>query len=102
MAKKRPRLIEALKIIRDARPKTNAEFAHLFWPDSPMHRKRTTSAGPFGSQGAGLYAAGYLGKLEKQGYIIRYFTSSPDDLIARLAKKGEDTLANLDEITIKK
>ena len=92
------RLIEALLILRDRKPKTHAAFALLYWPDNHMHTRRS-NAGASGTarhgNGAWLAAGSYLGKLRKRGIVTTHLSElSIRHLgIASLTAKGDAILA---------
>lgn len=90
------RLIEALLILRDRKPKSYSDFAELFWHDNPMHQ-RSSNAGTHGSRrgaGAWLAAGSYLGKLSKSGIVMSHLRQSSIEYlgIASLTAKGDAIL----------
>lgn len=90
------RMVEALKILRDKKPKSHSYFARLYWPDNLMH-KRTSNAGNHGSRrgaGAWLSAGSYLGKLKKRGLVSRNYSDSAIEYfgIATLTQAGHELL----------
>lgn len=91
-----PRTIEALRILRDDKPHTDAKFAELFWSVSDMHI-RHTKAGNYGVRvgaGAWLCSGAYLAKLQKRGLIWKRHPTSDPHLwpIAALTQAGYDIL----------
>jgi hypothetical protein len=90
-----PRTIEALRILRDIKPQTAAQFAELFWPGNDMHT-RHSNCGTHGARrgaGAWLAAGSYLGALERRGLIYkRHITTSHEHPIATLRQAGSDAL----------